>query len=377
VWTDFASTDTAAINLVNDLDLTVSGPSGTFRGNVFSGGWSATGGSADRRNNVENVYIQVPAAGAYTVTISGFNVPQGPQKFALVVDGGTFGTGPTNTPTNTPTTGPSNTPTNTSTVGPSNTPTNTATVTNTATPTNTGAPTNTATPTRTPKNQPGPTSTRTPTSVPTNTRTPTNTPTTGPTSTPSNTPTATFTATQTNTPGSSSSTGPLPPLSQAAVTVNAGDNNGYESNPTNVFNNDSVFAVDATSGNNKAVSCTHVGKDKHDFYDYSFGLPGAGTIQGIEVRLDARANTTTGSPFLCVQLSWDGGASWTTPKQTTTLTTSEVTYTLGGPSDIWGRTWAMSNFSNANFRVRVIDVSGNAASSFSLDYLTVNVTYIP
>lgn len=116
VWSDYPSTDTASVNLVNDLDLTVSGPSGTFLGNVFSGGWSATGGSADRRNNVENVYIQSPVAGTYTVTVNGFNIPNGPQKFALVVDGGTIGTGPTPTPSNTPTatnTGVPPTPTNT------------------------------------------------------------------------------------------------------------------------------------------------------------------------------------------------------------------------------------------------------------------------
>ncbi len=87
VWSDYPSTETAAVNLVNDLDLTVSGPGGTFTGNVFSGGWSATGGSADRVNNVENVYVQNAAAGTWTVTVSGFNVPMGPQPFALVVDG--------------------------------------------------------------------------------------------------------------------------------------------------------------------------------------------------------------------------------------------------------------------------------------------------
>ena len=92
VWSDYPSSDTASINLVNDLDLTVSGGS-TYRGNVFSGGWSQTGGSADRRNNVENVYIQSPGTGAYTFTVNAYNIPNGPQKFALVVDGGAIGTG--------------------------------------------------------------------------------------------------------------------------------------------------------------------------------------------------------------------------------------------------------------------------------------------
>jgi subtilisin family serine protease len=85
VWSDYPSTETAAINLVNDLDLGVRGPDGQlYLGNVFSEGWSQTGGDADRTNNVENVYISSPASGTWTITVSGFNVPMGPQSFALV-----------------------------------------------------------------------------------------------------------------------------------------------------------------------------------------------------------------------------------------------------------------------------------------------------
>lgn len=86
VWSDYASTEAAAQNLVNNLDLTVTAPDGStqFKGNVFSGGWSQTGGSVDSINNVENVYVQAAAAGTWTVTVSGTNVPNGPQPFALV-----------------------------------------------------------------------------------------------------------------------------------------------------------------------------------------------------------------------------------------------------------------------------------------------------
>jgi hypothetical protein len=86
-WTDFPSTPAANPHLNNDLDLVVSGPSGTFRGNVFSGGASTAGGSADRRNTLEQVLINAPAAGTYTFTVSSFTVPSGPQPFALVVTG--------------------------------------------------------------------------------------------------------------------------------------------------------------------------------------------------------------------------------------------------------------------------------------------------
>ena len=90
VWSDYPSSETAAQNLVNDLDLVVTSPTGVvYRGNVFAGGWSQTGGSADRVNNVENVYVPAAAAGNWTVEVRGFNVPNGPQPFALVVSGAT------------------------------------------------------------------------------------------------------------------------------------------------------------------------------------------------------------------------------------------------------------------------------------------------
>ncbi|MEM8859807.1 MAG: S8 family serine peptidase, partial [Chloroflexota bacterium] len=161
VWSDAPSTANAGTNLVNDLDLVVSGPSGTFVGNNFSGGWTQPGGSADRINNVENVYIQAPAAGTYTISVDAFNIPNGPQPYALVIDADfSSGPQPTDTPTSTPVP-PTATPTS---VPPTNTPTPT-TVPPTNTPTSV-PPTNTPTsipPTSTPTNTPVP---PTPTSTP-------------------------------------------------------------------------------------------------------------------------------------------------------------------------------------------------------------------
>ena len=88
VWTDYPSATMVATTLVNDLDLLLRAPDGTeYRGNVFSGGWSQAGGVADRTNNVENVYVTAPQPGIWTVEVTAFNIPQGPQPFALVVDG--------------------------------------------------------------------------------------------------------------------------------------------------------------------------------------------------------------------------------------------------------------------------------------------------
>jgi len=78
---------------------------------------------------------------------------------------------------------------------------------------------------------------------------------------------------------------------------------------------------------------------------------------------------------MCVQLSWDGGTTWTTAQSTGTLTTGNTAYVLGGAADTWGRTWTGTDFANANFRVRVIDVASNTSRSFSLDWVGVKVHY--
>lgn len=92
VWPDPESNPTALINLVNDIDLVVEEGANTYRGNVWSGGQSVTGGSADSRNVEENFRRDVPVAGAYTIRVEGSNVPFGPAPFALVVSGGVGGT---------------------------------------------------------------------------------------------------------------------------------------------------------------------------------------------------------------------------------------------------------------------------------------------
>jgi hypothetical protein len=87
VWTDPPSTPLAASNLINDLDLVVSDGSSTYLGNVWSGGQSVTGGSADDVNVEENVRRATPLTGTWTIEVHGGNVPMGPQPFALVVSG--------------------------------------------------------------------------------------------------------------------------------------------------------------------------------------------------------------------------------------------------------------------------------------------------
>jgi WD40 repeat protein len=183
-----------------------------------------------------------------------------------------------------------------------------------------------------------------------------------------------------STAGILTNTGFLSPSANAAVTANAGDNNGFQTTPGNGYADDGLFAVDTDSGTGMSTSCTANGKDKHIYYNYGFNLPTGSLIAGIEVRLDAKVDSNLlNNPNMCVQLSWDGGTTWTAAKRTATLTTSEATYVLGGPADTWGRTWTLSNLSNTGYRVRIINVAssvGANARDFSLDWVAVRVSYL-
>lgn len=68
VWTDPPAVSDPA--LVNNLDLEVVVGATTYRGNVFAGGLSTTGGSADTLNNVENVFLPAGTAAGTAVTVT-------------------------------------------------------------------------------------------------------------------------------------------------------------------------------------------------------------------------------------------------------------------------------------------------------------------
>ncbi|MDP4130093.1 MAG: S8 family serine peptidase [Bacteroidota bacterium] len=87
-WPDPAALPFAATTLVNDLDLTVTDPSGTTHlplildpsaANVSNN--AAEG--ADHTNNIEQVVINNPPAGTYTIAVKGTSIPRGPQPFYI------------------------------------------------------------------------------------------------------------------------------------------------------------------------------------------------------------------------------------------------------------------------------------------------------
>jgi len=86
VWTDKEGPTYSEKALLQDLDLVVIDAQGN---ELLGNGWEDENGAAvrDDRNNVEQVTINQAVAGTYKVKILGADLPEGPQKYSIVVTG--------------------------------------------------------------------------------------------------------------------------------------------------------------------------------------------------------------------------------------------------------------------------------------------------
>lgn len=87
-WDDVPGTPNVVPALINDLDLVVVGPTGVQHFPWTLGGLADPAAPAvriqpDHVDNIEQVLVDQPQTGVWTVEIHGFNVPQGPQTFSI------------------------------------------------------------------------------------------------------------------------------------------------------------------------------------------------------------------------------------------------------------------------------------------------------
>ncbi len=162
----------------------------------------------------------------------------------------------------------------------------------------------------------------------------------------------------------SGNTGLLDASSDAADT--GGDGDGFETSSANAY---------ADGGGN--ATNTDGAADRHQYYNYGISYSASCSFAGLEVQLDWLLDSTAGISSMDVELSWDGGTSWTTAKNDATETTSEHTTTLGNSTDNWGHAWTASELGNANFRLRVTSNSDDGTRDFFLDWVAVRVYYAP
>ena len=158
--------------------------------------------------------------------------------------------------------------------------------------------------------------------------------------------------------------GAMPPLSAQADTSAlispTSCASGTWTNPNNAISSNNQYATSAN--NNNVLTCTFA----------SFSIPTNATINGIEVSIEGSA---TGTREAAVDLSWDGGTTYTGGDPNTTFGATEATFILGGTADNWGRTWTYTELNSGNVRVRLN--TNNGSNTISLDHVQVRITYTP
>lgn len=165
----------------------------------------------------------------------------------------------------------------------------------------------------------------------------------------------------------------------ASVADTGGDGNGYETATISACADDGVNAIDVGTGTaGRTAACVNPANDRHRFAAFVLGVPlTASAINGIEVRADVGLNNNGGTSRMCVELSWNGGLTWTAAKVLPMTTSAQTIYTFGGAADTWGRTWTAAELTAATFVVRVTDATTQPNKDYRLDFLAAQVTYAP
>ncbi len=109
--------------------------------------------------------------------------------------------------------------------------------------------------------------------------------------------------------------------------------NSEWANPTNAYSSNNLYAEGSSSL-------------EHTFQVFNFGIPSGATIDGILVKVEAKAEVS--NEKLYVSLSWNAGTSYTSDENYA-YGTSENDHTFGNSSYLWGRNWTSSEFIDANF----------------------------
>jgi hypothetical protein len=138
-----------------------------------------------------------------------------------------------------------------------------------------------------------------------------------------------------------------------------------------------TLPANAQRSNDAGAISTSSGSSQQVWTKFAFSSPGTGTITitGIEVTASVRALTATGCS-LTAGVYRKSGSTWAPASRSVAITsTSLTTYTLGGPTDLWGATgWAFAKdfVTSSAFRARLANSAG-CAGNLGVDWFKVKV----
>jgi len=102
-------------------------------------------------------------------------------------------------------------------------------------------------------------------------------------------------------------------------------------------------------------------------------IPGNATIDGIEVTVEGYHSAGSARNVMVALWNATSGA-WSSSK-TTSLTTTDTTFTFGNTTDLWGKAWSANDFANANFKIQL--TSTGFGGTIYIDQVQVKVHFTP
>lgn len=109
---------------------------------------------------------------------------------------------------------------------------------------------------------------------------------------------------------------------------------------------------------------------------FGLGVPAGATINGIKIDMSLSCNNAAGTAYNKIALSWNGGTNFTADSsEVSQAGTTDTSKAVGSSSDTWGRTWASTEFSDANFFIKVYGSVSSSSYNGRLTYLAVTVYY--
>jgi flagellin-like protein len=144
------------------------------------------------------------------------------------------------------------------------------------------------------------------------------------------------------------------------VTLSPTANSGGWTNPTRAYADDTNYATSASNNNAQVYSA------------YGFAIPAGATITQVRVRVDAFVSN---NDLLRLAVSSNGGSTFTTAGTDINPGTSQVT-TWKDVTSL--ATWTVANINNNQIQTRITQIQGGGtADTVSLDWIPIEVTYIP
>ncbi len=164
-----------------------------------------------------------------------------------------------------------------------------------------------------------------------------------------------------------------------AQTTFTDSDTGFKSPSAEGGNENDWLNGDRAYSSNDSYTTETSESDDQSYENFAFSVPAGATINGIEVKIEAKSSDTAGCAIQ--PRIWSESDNDNSDRKSLEINGVDTVYTFGASNDLWGNTWIPSDFTDANFyaEFQYDDFSGNNCSdsgtTVSVDHIQVKVHY--